>query len=863
MASNYLTTGIKINVDATDFDTKFAKTAEQLNRTLTKSQKALGLQYDANQRLVNSQGQVVEGLSQAQIKLGQYVDELGNVRTYQDGFAAGLSRSEQELGFFADELGNVYNRMGALVRESDAVKRATAETAGHFTASRDAIGDLGSQFANVFSNLAGAGDEASKFALAMTSIGEGIATTVDVAKYTGELAEGLRGVSGAATTAGAGAKSLGLSFAAMAGPGGWVALGIGAIAGLTVGLTTFFSKTQKSETIVDELGISFEELRRRAKAAGDEIENVSDILAAANSASLSGLADEQRLIQQIVWLQKYRETLPDGYQWFSPPHETSRLPDDVDQYFNTDEKSPLYFATKKTVDQLIDNCVDSLAQWLLQIEAGFVTEEEKLQEQIKIIDLIIEQERSRGATEARISEIAETREKVAAKLREAQERESQAADQKARTEAERAVEAQRKLVEERRRQIRDSINFGGLEGAISAAQQENLTFSPETFVQDEARLWDLVNQGIYDSAEASAIISAAWQRNAQAASEAAKAAEEAAKAAEEAAKIAKDKAAADKAAAERDALQSWGYAALQKAAEGPVSELLQMGKTYAKINADAKKMPDLQDEASVALLGVEAALAGYYDKIARAASATALDGRGHDALNNAQNELAKALKEGKISNDYYNKATEALADARVRETQRVQQARRNENKKQEDAQKAAAEREKMSAMERRRKEAADYLDSLKTPWEKYLEQVAEYDKDFRNGIIEDRDQLNTLKNKAWSEYVAQTQVPGGLASQEDEWSRKTTAAVERQAAGTASAKAGSAELYKMQLAQSVDRQAQMLASLDNTQIIVRDSFSMLNNLVLSIRQNLANNVDNRQAAVFRGLAAQTIRNYGG
>ena len=99
MASNYLTTGIKINVDATDFDTKFAKMAEELNRTLTKSQKSLGLQYDANQRLVNSQGQVVEGLSQAQIKLGYYVDELGRTRTYQGGFTEGLNASQKAMGW--------------------------------------------------------------------------------------------------------------------------------------------------------------------------------------------------------------------------------------------------------------------------------------------------------------------------------------------------------------------------------------------------------------------------------------------------------------------------------------------------------------------------------------------------------------------------------------------------------------------------------------------------------------------------------------------------------------------------------------------------------------------------------------------
>ena len=259
MAGNYLTTGIKINVDATDFDTKFAKTVEALNRELTRSQKALKLQYDANQRLVNSQGQVVDGLSQAQIKLGMWVDELGNVRTYNDGFAQGLSNIQLQLGFFADELGNVYDRSGTLVRESERVARVNESVAQSFLQSRDAIGDLGSQFATVFSNLAGASEEANSFALAMTSIGEGVSTAVDVTRITGELVGGFNAVKGAASAAGTATSAFGGVLTAMAGPGGWVALGVGALAGLAVGLTTYFSEADKGEEIIDGLGMSFDD----------------------------------------------------------------------------------------------------------------------------------------------------------------------------------------------------------------------------------------------------------------------------------------------------------------------------------------------------------------------------------------------------------------------------------------------------------------------------------------------------------------------------------------------------------------------------------------------------------------------------
>ena len=839
MAGNYLTTGIKINVDATDFDTKFAKTVEALNRELTRSQKALKLQYDANQRLVNSQGQVVDGLSQAQIKLGMWVDELGNVRTYNDGFAQGLSNIQLQLGFFADELGNVYDRSGTLVRESERVARVNESVAQSFLQSRDAIGDLGSQFATVFSNLAGASEEANSFALAMTSIGEGVSTAVDVTRITGELVGGFNAVKGAASAAGTATSAFGGVLTAMAGPGGWVALGVGALAGLAVGLTTYFSEADKGEEIIDGLGMSFDELRRRAKGAGDEIENVTDILAASNTAALAGFAKQAESLAKIAQLQK---EIADAKARQAAPMMGGIGSGSANAY----AASEVAGKEKKIQDE-----IDKLGTFVLSVQQRYVTQEEKLEEELKIIDGTIELERSRGVTEERLTELTELRKKVYSDLVDAQKREADAAVQAASAEARRAAEAEERAKEEERRRVRDSINFGGLEAALNAAKKEDLTFSPETFAKDEARLWDLVNQGYYDSSDASTIISAAWERNFAAAQKAAK---DAQKAAEDAT-----------ANAERQALLDWGFPALKKAAEGPTSELISLGQAYAKITDDAQRLPTLQDEMQVALLGIDNRLANYYDKIAKAASRDALDGKGLKALDEAQRELKEAYKEGRISEKYLNDATDELTKARQRETKRVQDAKRAEGREQEKQAKEAEKSERLARKDAYDAEIDAYLESLKTPLQKYEEEVARLREDEKKGLI-DKEGLNILLEKAWKEYL--DSAPDALeftpldAEKRDEWSTKMASAMERNA-GAKSATVGSNELYKMQLTQSNDRQAQMLASLDATQVMVRDSFAMLNSLVMTIRNQLTSDVDRRNVNVFRGLAAQTVRNYGG
>jgi hypothetical protein len=78
--AGYIETGVKFKADASDLDVKFTRRVEQLNASLTKTQKTLGLTYNENRLLTDALGRCVEGLSTAQIKTGNWVDELGRDR---------------------------------------------------------------------------------------------------------------------------------------------------------------------------------------------------------------------------------------------------------------------------------------------------------------------------------------------------------------------------------------------------------------------------------------------------------------------------------------------------------------------------------------------------------------------------------------------------------------------------------------------------------------------------------------------------------------------------------------------------------------------------------------------------------------
>ncbi len=127
--ANQITKGVKITADLTDLDVKFLKSVEQLNDSLTKTQRALKLTYNEQGLLTNAFVQCVEGLTTSQIKLGEYVDESGRVRTIQGGFVEGLNKSQIAMGQYVDELGRIYDAAGKMIGQSERAAKALEKQA--------------------------------------------------------------------------------------------------------------------------------------------------------------------------------------------------------------------------------------------------------------------------------------------------------------------------------------------------------------------------------------------------------------------------------------------------------------------------------------------------------------------------------------------------------------------------------------------------------------------------------------------------------------------------------------------------------------------------------------------------------------
>ena len=307
MAQNNVTTGVKITVDASDIQNKFTKSVDELNASLSKNQRALGLVYNEQGILTNALGQTVEGLSQSSIKLGQYVDELGRVRTYQDGFVEGLTKTQIELGQYSDELGNVYDRYGQLIGQTEKAKKAQEAEAAAAAKAAEANANASRAIQNSLMKATGAAAKvAGQFAIfqqllqqtgaSSTEFGASIAKTANAFaiaagsfKASTKLVNALSGAlkvipaqlaatetaaasaAPAVATLGAEAQATGVAFSALGGP---ITLAISAVAALSAGFLAF--KSAKTET--DKLATSFEELEKKANAAGETIRSVADAL---------------------------------------------------------------------------------------------------------------------------------------------------------------------------------------------------------------------------------------------------------------------------------------------------------------------------------------------------------------------------------------------------------------------------------------------------------------------------------------------------------------------------------------------------------------------------------------------------------
>lgn len=151
--ANQITKGVKITADLTDLDVKFLKSVEQLNDSLTRTQRSLKLTYNEQGLLTNAFGQCVEGLTISQIKLGEYVDELGRVRTIQGGFTEGLNKSQIAMGQYVDELGRIYDAAGKMIGQSERAAKAFEKQAQEAMAAGNQARNAAEAFGNVGGDL--------------------------------------------------------------------------------------------------------------------------------------------------------------------------------------------------------------------------------------------------------------------------------------------------------------------------------------------------------------------------------------------------------------------------------------------------------------------------------------------------------------------------------------------------------------------------------------------------------------------------------------------------------------------------------------------------------------------------------------
>lgn len=322
--ANQITTGVKITVDASDIQNKFTKSVDQLNATLSKNQKALGLVYNEQGLLTNALGQTVEGLSQSAIKLGQYVDVLGRVRTYQDGFVDGLTKTQIEMGMYADEIGNVYNKLGELVGqtekarkaqevEAQAAARAAQEQADNavklqdgMAKTADAVSKVAGQVAIFQGLMQATGASSTKAGAAIAQTAQALSVAAGSFKATTELVKSLaetlkvapalfvsttQAAQAAAPALAAVGTEAKVAGAAIAGIGGPITIAISAVAALVAGLASL--NASKVET--DLLSQSFEDLEAKARATGTTIKSLGDALKVGAFASASTDIDRASL----------------------------------------------------------------------------------------------------------------------------------------------------------------------------------------------------------------------------------------------------------------------------------------------------------------------------------------------------------------------------------------------------------------------------------------------------------------------------------------------------------------------------------------------------------------------------------------
>lgn len=748
-----LSTGIKINVDATDLDVKFAKSAEALNRTLTKSQKSLGLFYNEQKQLVNSQGQVVEGLSQAQIRLGYYVDELGRTRTYQGGFVEGLNASQKAMGWFTDEIGNVYNRLGELVIESqratkslndlnDELADGSIVSSEYETALQDmadgadqalgSLSQLAGQTSQLFATIQAATGENDAFTSSIIAASQGVTTFIEtygavvgVMQYMDALRRATVAQEGATVAATVAQK--GLNTAMKVNPIGLV---VGGVAALAAAVATYKSTVKDAAA---ETSGSFAEIEAAARRAGVAIKSAADIARFASAGGPKSFSDLESEFNRIQADQARQQAIIDaGPSW--------------------------YERTFTGIDQTGGRAAD-LGRRQAAAEAAQAD-----------LDALNERETEVG------NALVDMRQQLLTKARDSVQTESQKLEAEKRNYAAMLEDAQ--TAEEAA-----TINayIAQLNAKIADAREKELAasrkpISEKDFTLDVEALDEAIASGKYSVEEAQAAYQGALDRQTK-------------------------------------ALEGMGVADLMKELEAARTPFQQLDDIATRLNDAYRNGVVSQfkyNESLDAIAKKRAELQKTLDDEAKAAADAAnAETRKKYGIDDALNEIEAEVRAAKTPFQLMNEAVSGYRTAM--ESGAIDQKTfatlaEHERKKYLEATKAAAdaaEQERRSKIESLRSESGidSLLESLKSPWEKYLDKLDKINGYVAEGAVTAAE-AQLLADKALEEMT------NVAASTQQLEKAKTSAA----AKAVDTARAGSADVYKMQVAQANDQQAKMLAA---------------------------------------------------
>ena len=265
----------RARLESVDSWTKVSDAVASASAKVPRWAKALGATVDAQGLLINSLGRCVAGLNKSQVAAGEWVDELGNVRDANGGFVDGLTKIQKALGFFKDEAGNVRDRLGEIVVAAKKATDATGELESAlptdlFDGLVEGLGGAAQWFSQVGTVLTTLDGEASTAARTLSAVAAGVENFAQgfqsgksILKFWGDFQKATEKatVAQALLQAASGNALAILGGAALAGVAAW---------------TAWESSSADATKNVDAASDAFEELRKRAKAAGVEIKNAAD-----------------------------------------------------------------------------------------------------------------------------------------------------------------------------------------------------------------------------------------------------------------------------------------------------------------------------------------------------------------------------------------------------------------------------------------------------------------------------------------------------------------------------------------------------------------------------------------------------------